>query len=496
MTTKNLDKFRTAMCAIDWSKEIGELTCPTAITQCLHDIVNKATDECLPWRDGKVRSTDDPWITDEIRRAIRRRRRRYNKWHRAKKWKDVKIETDTLIKEAKRAFYNGAVNKLKEIGSSQLPYKVLKELAIPDRPAPWSINATRPGLDDLNLAEELADYFVKITDEFTPLEPGRHPITYDSTFELLLPHQVASAIRAERKPKSAVSGDILPCLANQYSDLIAVPATRIINFSLARHEWPAPWRVETQTAIPKGENASSFDNFRNLSCTNALAKLLESYVLEKLQKEVRVKPNQFGGTPDSGTAHFLIECWDRILRGINVPDAAVALLSVDFSKAFNRMDLRACMDALHEGGASTDSLAMISSFLTGRTMRFKMGSQLSSSRLVKGGSPQGTKFNNFLFIVTINRIVDKLRDSIESQESLVLLGFRFVRRPNVSGQLSLIQEKFNARSWMIHHLKQAGVPDKDVLTIYTSMIWPVIEYACQVYSPMLTATQSDDLEKL
>ena len=167
--------------------------------------------------------------------------------------------------------------------------------------------------------------------------------------------------------------------------------------------------LETQTAIPKGDPAAAndLDQLRNLSCTNALSKILESYVLEKLQKETTIKANQYGGIKGSGTCHFLVSCWDFILKNLEYPDSAVSLLSVDFSKAFNRMGHQACLRALSDAGASTDSLQMVFAFLSGRRMRFKVGQTYSSERPVNGGSPQGTKLGNFLFIVTINQIEDK-----------------------------------------------------------------------------------------
>ena len=65
------------------------------------------------------------------------------------------------------------------------------------------------------------------------------------------------------------------------------------------------------------------------------------------------------------------------------------------------------MTALVENGASSESLAMISAFLSGRRMWFKVNGSLSSLRDVRGGSPQGTKLGNFLFVMTINNIEDK-----------------------------------------------------------------------------------------
>ena len=85
---------------------------------------------------------------------------------------------------------------------------------------------------------------------------------------------------------------------------------------------------------------------------------------------------------------------------------------------------------------------------------------------------------------------------IESTDSLTLLGFRFSNRPTVSAHMQLIRDKFNARSWMIRHLKRAGVPDGDLIGVYTSTIRSVLEYASCVYTPMLTQGDDEMLERL
>lgn len=86
---------------------------------------------------------------------------------------------------------------------------------------------------------------------------------------------------------------------------------------------------------------------------------------------------------------------------------AVSLIAIDFSKAFNRMKHTECLEALARRGASTDSIKMVSAFLYKRKMRVRVGDALSTSKLVTGGAPQGTKMGNFLFTVTIEEIERK-----------------------------------------------------------------------------------------
>lgn len=139
-------------------------------------------------------------------------------------------------------------------------------------------------MTDSELAGDLASYFVRITDKFSPLDALKTPVTFTAPFTPLLPHEIAKKIKEAKKAKSAVEGDILPVISSRFSDITAIPTTRIVNFSLHQLKWPSPWLIETQSAIPKSDNTTTYDHLCNLSCTNELSKLLESIVLEKIRK--------------------------------------------------------------------------------------------------------------------------------------------------------------------------------------------------------------------
>ena len=83
-------------------------------------------------------------------------------------------------------------------------------------------------------------------------------------------------------------------------------------------------------------------------------------------------------------------------------NAAANLLSVDFEKAFNRMDHAECLLALRSLGASETAIEWVSAFLYGRKMSVKIRSSFSNPRPVPGGSPQGSILGIFLFCATTN----------------------------------------------------------------------------------------------
>ena len=171
-------------------------------------------------------------------------------------------------------------------------------------------------------------------------------------------------------------------------------------------EWPDLWKSETVNVIPKINSPSQLTELRNLSCTPLFSKVLESFILDSLKQEVKLSPHQYGGVKGSSTEHFLIDTWNEILSSLETKDTAVNLLSVDFSKAFNRMDHRFCLESLEELGAERQTIDRVSCFLYNRTMSVKVDGILSKPRNVPGGSPQGSILGNFLFCSTTNRFTE------------------------------------------------------------------------------------------
>ena len=152
-----------------------------------------------------------------------------------------------------------------------------------------------PGKSEGEVAKELAGYFNRISSEFQPLEPRDIPRTYARSLPVLHPYQVEGRIKAFKKPKSMVRGDIFPALMDKFATLLAVPLTEIFNEITRTSVWPATWKQEFVTVIPKCRNPSGIGDLRNISCTMLPSKIYESFVLNWLGSEVTCKRNQYGG---------------------------------------------------------------------------------------------------------------------------------------------------------------------------------------------------------
>jgi len=59
-----------------------------------------------------------------------------------------------------------------------------------------------------------------------------------------------------------------------------------------------------------------------------------------------------------------------------------------------------------------------------------------------------------------------------------------------------ITSKAASRLYFLKQLRRADVPTKDLLHFYTTVVRPILEYACPVWHSGLTVAQSDPLESV
>ena len=182
--------------------------------------------------------------------------------------------------------------------------------------------------------------------------------------------------------------------------------TAIYNTTIQTETWPALWLTEHVTVIPKGRSPEDPSKCRNISCTNYLSKALERIVLQYARQQVVPKPNQFGGERGCSTDHFLAEVWDQVSENLEDQRAATILTSIDYSKAFNRLDHEACLKAFANKGASTQLVRLLASFLMGRTMTVRVDGKASPPRPVNAGAPQGSVLGTYIFNIGTDTLED------------------------------------------------------------------------------------------
>ena len=57
-------------------------------------------------------------------------------------------------------------------------------------------------------------------------------------------------------------------------------------------------------------------------------------------------------------------------------------------------------------------------------------------------------------------------------------------------------KKAGKRLYMLYQLKRAGISQSDLVTVYLSVVRPVLEYACPVWHTNLQQYLSDNIESI
>ena len=407
ITSMGEDKFCDLVNGYDWS-EIDRYESADTKTEFLHAKIEEFKDECFPFRMVKRRDDEDPWITQHIRGLSNKKRKEFGKNGYSLRWYELEKDVKNKIKNAKGAFYDREVEKICNNGNKKsLAYSALKNLKSAERPKAWSLSELHKNKEVHEIVELAADYFCEVSNSSEAVKYDAIDWTYDRPVYDITPEMVVERIKSTNRPNSSVPGDIPPRLMMRVVDVISVPVSKIFNLVPRTFMWPGLWKLEYQTIIPKKQNPTSFSETRNLSCTNFLSKILESFLIDSLRSEIQFSELQYGGLKGTGTDHFLAEVWNNVHESLDEQNKAVALMSLDFSKAFNRLNHQACLKKMAEKNASNQSIGMIYAFLNERCMKIRSGEITSTTRQLTGGSPQGTKLGNLLFCLTIDDIAYK-----------------------------------------------------------------------------------------
>ena len=233
-TDEGRNLFKTLILAQDWS-DVRSAPSSSAAALALHQTLTRLLDQCFPWKEFTIKSTDPPWMNGDIRRCSKRKRRCFRLHGRGPEYRELEKQMDRLLKKAKGEFFENIKHELLENGDVRDYHKAVKRFSSKEAPVPWDLRIMMPGKSDWERCEEVAAYFNQISDEFEPLLEPLHVGQAGDPPEL---HRIAARLRSMRKPRSQVVGDIPPNLVTEYSDILAVPLSEVFSKIYTTAVWP------------------------------------------------------------------------------------------------------------------------------------------------------------------------------------------------------------------------------------------------------------------
>ena len=205
------------------------------------------------------------------------------------------------------------------------------------------------------------------------------------------------------------------------------------------------------------------DQVRNISKTPFLSKVMESIMLGWMLPVVKPywDPMQFGGLKGSSITHYLVHLLVFIHTEVDkMQPHAVILDALDLSKALNRGYRSLVLEYLHAMHVPNWRLAMVASYLTGRSIVNKYGGASSSSRLLFGGFGQGTGLGGFLFLIKFNGscLRPPLPQPVSGNKAIELKFVDdFSQAASVNMKVSLIPDTSNRPKPLMYHKKTGKI---------------------------------------
>ena len=392
---------------------------PSTMVDIFTKLVQDKIEKNCPLKTLKMNCFDNEFTTPAIKCIKRKKQREYTKHGNFPLYKILKKKLKDTIKEEGEKF----IAKQIALAGDNSNKWIRTTAALLARPGDSPKNQydlpdhVERGLTELESAEEIADFFSQISQEYEPLcletlpervknklavDPCDHP-TYDE-------HDIYLELLGAKKTCS-VPGDIPTAVLEEFLPEFCAPITSIINKSFSSHQWPSSYKKEFGIPINKIPVPESEDDLRSIGLTPFLSKRMERLLIQWIWKFLspHIGSDQLGGLPGCSIVHYIIRMIDFILSNLDnsskEPKAVIAA-TVDFSKAFNRMSHNKIVTILSDLNIPTCALRLIISYLTNRTLCIRYHGAVSSDRSMPGGGPQGTLLIVLLFILQVNHAGD------------------------------------------------------------------------------------------
>ena len=253
--------------------------------------------------------------------------------------------------------------------------------------------------------------------ERKPLNFSEPALTRANYNEALNMRELNSALASVGETSPGIDGVAYSMIKNS-SQSFRIQILHLFNEIFQKGVFPDTWKIASIIPIPKpNKDHSSPLNFRPISLTSCLCKLLEKMVNARLmwylERKGYLNNKQSGFRKGRSTTDCIVQLTADMQQAIIDKKHTIAVF-FDLQKAYDTSWRRGILNKLHSFGLRGNLPIFIQNFLSGRQVKVKIGSSLSEAKNIEQGVPQGSVLSCTLFAIAIDGVLDVIPKGVKA----------------------------------------------------------------------------------
>ena len=311
----NFELFRENLIEVDWD-EVVEVDDPDTAAIRFTETFMEVAKQSIPSKTCTIRQGDKPWMHNQIRTEIRRRKRFHKKakntnsqddW---RKFRTQRNKVITLVREAKANHQNKIIvniNNPNDVSPREW-WKLCKSVysgkTTTKRGIPALYHNDSVISDDQDKADAFNTYFASISDIDTSQAtlPPLHLLDNPRMDTInVTERDIQDIIKSLKSSKACGPDSVSHTLLKEDAPIIAKPLCKLFTKSLQTGQFPAIWKQAHVCPIYKKGDPHNCTNYRPISLLSCTGKLFERCVFKYLFNYLR--DHDLLSTDQSGYIH-------------------------------------------------------------------------------------------------------------------------------------------------------------------------------------------------